>query len=118
MCEVAYFNEGVQNCAWTPALYGQTDGLPNEVVNELLLRPGSLTEKFLQAILRPGVFSVLTLRSALQDYKEHYLSLPGPHPVQLVSSYPTLAEGIASVVGCTVELTHDHLTGATLHKQY
>lgn len=118
MCEVAYFGAGVEICTWTPALYGQTDKLTQEAVNELLLQPGSLTDKFIQAVLRPGVFSVLTLRSALQDYKEHYLSLPGPHPTQLVTSYPTLAEGIASVVGCTVELTRDPLTGAALHKQY
>lgn len=118
MCEVAYFGPGVERCTWTPAVYGQTDELTQEAISGLLLQPGSLTENFLQAVLRPGVFSVLTLRSALQDYKEHYLSLPGPHPPQLIASYATLAEGIAAVVGCTVELTRDPLTGATLHKQY
>lgn len=89
-----------------------------DAMNELLLRPGSLTDKFLQSILRPGLFSVVTLRAALQDYREHYLSLPGPHPKPLLTTYSTLGESIAEVVGCTVTLAQDPHTGATLYNQY
>lgn len=103
---------------WSRARLDQHSELDQSSMDHLLLQPGSLTDKFLQLVLRPGLFSVVTLRAALQEYREHYLSLPGPHPTPLLSTYATLSESIAAIVGCTVELTRDPHTGASLHKQY
>ncbi|THH12327.1 hypothetical protein EW145_g80 [Phellinidium pouzarii] len=103
---------------WSKAEPEKYNELTQEAIDELLLGPGSLTDKFLQTIMRPGLFSVITLRTALQDYKEHHLSLPGPYPPPLVSAYATLSENIAAVVGCTVTLTRDPHTGVALHKHY
>ncbi|EJD01293.1 uncharacterized protein FOMMEDRAFT_158427 [Fomitiporia mediterranea MF3/22] len=108
----------VQTVAWSRARLDQYSKLNQDAMNELLLQPGSLTNKFLQSILRPGLFSVVTLRAALKEYKEHYLSLPGPHPTPLLAEYTSLGESIAAVVGCTVALSRDPQTGATLHNQY
>ncbi|KAL5508105.1 hypothetical protein ACEPAH_5723 [Sanghuangporus vaninii] len=107
-----------QTAAWRRVRLDNSSKINSDAMNELLLQPGSLTDKFLQSILRPGLFSVVTLRAALQDYQEHYLSLPGPHPKPLLATYATLGENIAAVVGCTVALTRDPHTGVTLHNQY
>lgn len=105
-------------CVWTPAVYGRAPQDTDKTLEELLLSPGSLSDKFLSTILCPGVFSALTLREALRDYKEHYLSLPGSHQHVLLEPHATLSEDIAAAVGCSVQLTHDPQTGFALHKQY
>ena len=87
-------------------------------MEEQLLSPGSLTEKFLTAVLKPGVFSPLTLRTALDKYTDACLTVPGPPAPQLTRSYATLHENVASVVGCTVTLNRDSQTGGYQHANY
>ena len=118
LLEMRKFVDGRFEGEWVAASPGQATDLSQVLSDELLLQPGCLVDKFIQAILRPGVFSNLTLRSALQDYKEHYLSLPGSHAPALLTSHATLSEAIAAVVGCTVELTHDPHTGIAQWMQY
>lgn len=104
---------------WETATYGEETDLTPTNLDELLRSPGSLTDKFMTAILRPGVFSPLTLRTAVEQYTDACLSVSGPHPPpQLTSSYPTTAENIAAVVGCTVNLMQDPQTGALQHDRY
>lgn len=86
--------------------------------DELLLSRGSLTDKLFEAIMKPGTFSPLTLKSAIQEYVEEFLSLPGAVPSQLQATYATVGEQIAAVVGCTVSLTRDPQTGAQLYDKY
>lgn len=100
-------SHGVQEPELTPAF-----------MEEQLLSPGSLTEKFLAAILKPGVFSSLTLRTALDRYSDACLSIPGPPAPQLTHTYATLHENIASVVGCTVTINRDPQTGGYQHANY
>jgi nuclear pore complex protein Nup160 len=87
-------------------------------MEERLLSPGSLTEKFLEAIFQPGVFSSLSLRAAIDQYTEACLSLPGAPPPQLMGAYSTLAETVAAVVGCTVTLHKDPQSGAFQYANY
>ncbi|KAI5124761.1 hypothetical protein M0805_005395 [Coniferiporia weirii] len=116
--QVSAAQSGDQDVVWSKVQPDRHNELTQEALDDLLLQPGSLTDKFLQTIMRPGLFSATTLRAALQEYKEHYLSLPGPYPPPLVSSYATLSESIAAVVGCTVVLTRDPHTGVALYKRY
>ncbi|TDL29800.1 hypothetical protein BD410DRAFT_817789 [Rickenella mellea] len=122
MMEMGHFDTGKdaghQEIAWRSASYVRDTEFSQTDVDDLLLQPGALADKFLQAIFHPGVFSSLTLHGAIRDYTEHYLSLPGPHPPELSISYATLSENIASIVGCTVELTRDPQTDVLLYKQY
>ena len=92
LLEMRKFVDGRFEGEWVAASPGQATDLSQVLSDELLLQPGCLVDKFIQAILRPGVFSNLTLRSALQDYKEHYLSLPGSHAPALLTSHATLSE--------------------------
>lgn len=117
MVEMTQYVDG-QEPIWETATYAQDNELTQASLDELLLLPGSLADKFLQAILRPSVFSTLTLHGALKEYTEHHLSLAGPHPAPLLASYATLSEHIAAVVGCTVKLTHDIHTGVAQYRQY
>ncbi|KAF8631128.1 hypothetical protein AX15_002475 [Amanita polypyramis BW_CC] len=87
-------------------------------LEKLLLSPGSIVEKGLEVVLRPGAFSIHTLRRATDDYIEACLALPGGVPPQLTISYTSVAENIASVVGCTVKLVHDAQTGAPQYASY
>lgn len=104
--------------SWQQASYTSVSDLSQTNIDELLSQSGSLTDRFMQLLLRPGVFSPLTLQLAVQEYTDHFLSLPGPHPSALLVTYPTLSERIASIVGSTVELTRDSRTGRTLYPQY
>ncbi|KAL4082055.1 nucleoporin Nup120/160-domain-containing protein [Scleroderma yunnanense] len=106
------------NVEWETANYGEETELTPAHLDEALLLPGSLTEKFMEIILRPGMFSPLTIRTALEQYIDAYLSLPGPPLPELMCSYPTIAENIAAVVGCTVTLVQDPHTGATQYDRY
>ncbi|KAH9482452.1 Nuclear pore complex protein Nup160 [Psilocybe cubensis] len=103
---------------WKTSEYMQQSELTPTNMEEQLLLPGSLTEKFLSAIMKPGVFSSLTLRTALDRYIEACLTLPGPQPPQLSAVYSSLCENIAAVVGCTVTLNRDHQTGGFQHANY
>ncbi|TFY70144.1 hypothetical protein EVG20_g2860 [Dentipellis fragilis] len=103
---------------WQIAAYPHEPELTPAYLDELLLGPGSLTDKFFSAIMKPGTFSTLTLRVALEQYTSACLSLPGPPSPQLTTTYATLGENIAAVVGCTVKLVHDQQTGAPQHDKY
>ena len=103
---------------WTTSIHGEGADLTPAYLEELLCSPGSLTEKFMEAILRPGLFSPLTIRTALDQYIDACLSLPGPPAQELTTSYATVVENIAAVVGCTVSLVQDPHTGAMQHDRY
>ncbi|KAK7696575.1 hypothetical protein QCA50_001233 [Cerrena zonata] len=103
---------------WTTATYSNEVELTPAYLDELLLSPGSLTDRYFEAIMRPGMFSDLTLRLALAQYTDACLSLPGEQPPQLYTSYTSLGENIAAIVGCTVQLTKDPRSGAPQYEQY
>ncbi|TFK87436.1 hypothetical protein K466DRAFT_663014 [Polyporus arcularius HHB13444] len=104
--------------SWSSATYAQEAELTPAYLDELLLSPGSTADKFFEAIMRPGTFSPLTLQSAINQYTDACRSLPPPYPPQLLVSYSTVGEQIASVVGCTVQRTKDPKTGAPLDENY
>jgi nuclear pore complex protein Nup160 len=104
--------------SWLTASYPPEPELTPAYLDELLLSPGSMTDKFFEAIMRPGMFSALTLRTAIDQYTNGCLSLPGPPPPRLMTTYATLGENIAAVVGSTVNLHRDPHTGALLHANY
>lgn len=103
---------------WQTANYHTEAELTPAYLDELLLATGSLTDKFFEAIMRPGVFSPLTLQIAIDQYTDACRSLPSPAPPQLLAAYTNVAEQIAAVVGCTVRLTRDPHTGAAQHTKY
>jgi len=103
---------------WKTSHYAHEPELTPAYMEEQLLNPGSLNEKFLKAVMKPGVFSSLTLRTALDRYIDACLTLPGSPPPQLVNTYSTLCENIAAVVGCTVTLNRDPQTGGFQHANY
>ncbi|KAJ7162628.1 nucleoporin Nup120/160-domain-containing protein [Mycena crocata] len=103
---------------WQSSSYAPEPELTPAYLEELLITPGSLTDKFFEAIMRPGMFSALTLRTAIEQYANACASLPGPLPSQLTTSYSTVGENIAAVVGCTVNLNRDPHTGALQHGNY
>ncbi|KAF9224346.1 hypothetical protein BS17DRAFT_808097 [Gyrodon lividus] len=122
MMERTPLNLGISNASgdtiWETYNYGEETDLTPAYLDELLRSPGSLTEKFMEAIMRPGLFSPLTIRTALEQYIDACLSLPGPTPPELTTSYPTVVEHIAAVVGCTVNLVKDPHTGAVQYDHY
>ncbi|QRV87591.1 nucleoporin [Ceratobasidium sp. AG-Ba] len=75
----------------------------------------TLASSILAAILRPGAFSPHTLNVATTQYIQ---SLVGATPHLLNTSYPTLAERIAAVVGSSVSLSTDPRTGVQLWDRY
>ncbi|KAK0467905.1 nucleoporin Nup120/160-domain-containing protein [Desarmillaria tabescens] len=103
---------------WKSASYPHEVELTPTYLEEVLLPPGSLTGKCFEVIMRPGMFSPFTLRTAIEDYTNGCLSLPGTPAPQLQVNYATVGEHIAAVVGCTVTLHHDPQTGALLHAEY
>ena len=111
-------NKEFRLAAWYTASYATEPELTPAYLEEHLLSPGSLTDKFFEAIMRPGVFSALTLRTAIDQYTDACLSLPGPRPPQLATTYASLSEHIAAVVGCTVSLNRDPQTGAFQYANY
>ncbi|CAA7259487.1 unnamed protein product [Cyclocybe aegerita] len=111
-------SHNLQPALWRASQYSHEPELTPAYMEEQLLSPGSLTEKFLDAVMKPGVFSSLTLRTALDKYVDACLSLPGSPPPQLLNTYATLCENIAAVVGCTVTLNRDPLTGGFQHANY
>ncbi|KAI0307403.1 nucleoporin Nup120/160-domain-containing protein [Multifurca ochricompacta] len=107
-----------ESFGWRVALYPYEPDLTPAYLDELLLSPGSLTDKFFSAIMRPGVFSSHTLRTAIGQYTDACRSLPGPPTAPLITSYISLGEQIAAVVGCTVTLSRDTHTGALQYDKY
>lgn len=103
---------------WVASTHPQESELTPSYLDELLLTPGSMTAKFYEATMRPGVFSPLTLKIALEAYTISCLSLPGVPPPQLSTPYASLGENIVAVVGCTVRLTRDPQTGAQQYDKY
>ncbi|KAF8312566.1 nucleoporin Nup120/160-domain-containing protein [Cantharellus anzutake] len=91
---------------------------PSPRSEEKNLPQGSFTDSYLRALLQPGSFSKYTLRAALQQYSSTLMSVPGAHHPILSTTYQTLAEQIASVVGCTVDLVVDPQTGEQLWVPY
>lgn len=108
-----YSNEG-----WLAASYPPEPELTPAYINQVLLSPGSLTDRLFEAILRPGMFSMLTLRTAVEQYTSACLSLPGSPTPRLTATYASVGEQIAAVVGCTVNLNRDPHTGALQHANY
>ncbi|KZT26905.1 hypothetical protein NEOLEDRAFT_1111428 [Neolentinus lepideus HHB14362 ss-1] len=108
----------VDDVHWKTASYAREVELTPAYLDELLYSHGSLTDKCFEAVMRPGMFSMLTLKTALRQYSDACLSLPGTPPPQLQTSYATLGENIAAVVGCTVNLTRDAQTGALQYDKY
>ncbi|KAF9452001.1 hypothetical protein P691DRAFT_795643 [Macrolepiota fuliginosa MF-IS2] len=104
--------------SWRVASYANEPELTPAYMEEQLLTPGSLTDKYLEALMRPGVFSSLTLKTAIDQYTDTCLSLPSAPPPQLATIYATVEEQIAGVVGCTVNLNRDPQTGAAQHAAY
>ena len=103
---------------WRTSCYVREAEFTPAYMEEQLLSCGSLTEKYLGVIMKPGMFSSLTLRTAIEQYMDACLSLPGPPPPQLLTTYPTICENIAAVVGCTVTLNRDPQTGTLQHANY
>ncbi|KAG6885254.1 hypothetical protein C0993_004111 [Termitomyces sp. T159_Od127] len=118
LMNVERFHEGFRADAWTMSCYALEPELTPAYLEEHLLSPGSMTEKFFEAVMRPGMFSPLTLRTAIDQYIDVCLSMPGPRPPQLMAAYATTGEQIAAVVGCTVTLHRDIHTGAYQHANY
>lgn len=114
----AYESGDIQTPMWTTSSYYQEPELTPAYMEERLLSPGSIAEKFLEAIFQPGVFSSISLRLAIDQYTDACLSLPGPPPPQLMQTYATLAENVAGVVGCTVILNRDPQSGSFQYANY
>ena len=104
--------------AWTHIAYPPEPELTPAYLDELLLSPGSLADKFFEAVMRPGVFSAWTLHTAITQYTDACLSIPGNPPAPLLVAYTSTAENIAAVVGCTVKLLRDPQTGTPLYDNY
>ena len=107
-----------ERISWRVVLHPYEPDLVPAYLDELLLSPGSLTDKFFSAVMRPGVFSNYTLRTAIDQYTDACRSLPGPPPPPLITSYISLGEQIAAVVGCTVKLSRDPQMGALQYDKY
>ncbi len=103
---------------WKIVAYPPQIELTPAYLEEVLLSSGSLANKFFEVIMRPGMFSPLTLRLAVESYTTACLNSPGPHPPQLSAAYATIGEHIAAIVGCTTVLHRDVHTGALMHAQY
>ncbi|KAK7060140.1 hypothetical protein VNI00_000904 [Paramarasmius palmivorus] len=114
----AMTNNGTQTSIWQVASYAPEPELTPAYLEEVLASPGSMTDKFLEVVMRPGMFSTLTLSTAIKQYSDAFRSIPGPLPPQLTTTYSSLAENIAAVVGCTVNLHRDPQTGALQHAKY
>ncbi|KAE9395644.1 hypothetical protein BT96DRAFT_997448 [Gymnopus androsaceus JB14] len=111
-------NDSSRISVWESASCAPEMELTPAYLEEVLMGKGSITDKFFDAVMRPGLFSTLTLRTAIDQYTDSCLSLPGPPPHPLTVTYASLEENIAAVVGCTVNLNRDPQTGALQHDKY
>lgn len=124
---------------WQSASYAPEPELTPSYLDEALYNLGSMSDTFFEAIMRPGMFSPLTLQTALDQYinacsslptatslQSHIFppssaSLPGALssvPAALTQTYSSIAEHIAAVVGCTVTLNTNPTTGEVEHGKY
>ncbi|KAI5981016.1 hypothetical protein EDD15DRAFT_2204738 [Pisolithus albus] len=92
----------VNDSEWETSNYGEEIDLTPAYLDEVLLAPGSLTEKFMEP------WSNTSMRAFL-----YQALLP-----ELTTSYTSVAENIAAVVGCTVTLVQDPHTGAIQYDRY
>ncbi|KAH8105506.1 nucleoporin Nup120/160-domain-containing protein [Cristinia sonorae] len=116
-----FHNPDASKPVWQVAAYPQEAELTPAYLDELLLSPGSLTDRYFEAVMRPGMFSPLTLQTALAQYTDSCLSHPSSayaRPPQLLTTYASLAESITAIVGCTVHLGKDPQTGAQQYDKY
>ncbi|KIY45981.1 hypothetical protein FISHEDRAFT_76214 [Fistulina hepatica ATCC 64428] len=103
---------------WHTAFCPPEEELTPSTLERLLTGSGSMTEQFIEAIFRPGVFSMGTLSKAINDYMSTLLRQPGDIPPQLSAIYPSIKARIMNVVGCTITLQRDPHTGAYRHASY
>ncbi|GBE80373.1 hypothetical protein SCP_0300880 [Sparassis crispa] len=103
---------------WNTATYAHEAELTPAYLEKLLLSAGSMADKFFEAISRPGIFSPVTLRTAIDQYTDACRSLSPPYAPRLLTMYGSMGEQIAAVVGCTVELTRDPSTCAPQYDRY
>ncbi|OSX60529.1 hypothetical protein POSPLADRAFT_1066767 [Postia placenta MAD-698-R-SB12] len=115
---VHVINLSERDTRWCTFTHPEEHELTPAYLDQLLLASGSLSEKFFEAIMRPGMFSPLTLQTAIDQYTDACRSLPPPYPPQLLTTYANYAEQIAAVVGCTVKLMQDPQTGASQYSNY
>ncbi|KAG8681876.1 hypothetical protein FRC08_015344, partial [Ceratobasidium sp. 394] len=106
--------EGEQQ-AWSVLFTDGEKELSPDSFEESAQEGETLASSILAAILRPGAFSPYTLNIATVQYIH---SLVGAAPHLLNTSYPTLAERIAAVVGSSVSLSTDPQTGVQLWDRY
>lgn len=113
-------NDNEEQDVWYATTYPPETELTSDYLDELLLRSGggSLVDAFMTAILRPGIFSYFTIETALQQYTDSLLSIPGAQSGPLLQSFLTLSEHIAAVVGCTVNVIVDPRTGIPQRANY
>ncbi|KAG8865283.1 hypothetical protein FRB96_000173 [Tulasnella sp. 330] len=114
-------DEGGGGRAWSLATFGVEPDYSPAYFDQLLIGTGSFTDVLMDAILRPGIFSKLTLETAIHQYRDSIISTissSSSPPPALIASYPTLSERIAGIVGCTVECAVDLQTGEQLWDQY
>ncbi|KDQ20617.1 hypothetical protein BOTBODRAFT_626620 [Botryobasidium botryosum FD-172 SS1] len=99
---------------WVPMSDPREPELTAAHFNDHLSSHGSLTDLFLTALLRPGVFSRYTLQSAIRQYVDALGQIPGVNYARVIGTSATLSQRIATVVGCTVDLATDPQTGEKL----
>lgn len=76
---------------------------------------------FISHLFYPSRFSPSSLNSALESYTKTLVSaLPASHfqPPALSASYPSLAERIAAIVGCQIQLETSPQTGEYLYAEF
>jgi len=103
---------------WVVANYVNEPDLTPAYIEEKLLTPGSLTSKYFEALLKPGVFSFQTLKTALHQYINSCSSMSPIAPPLLTSTYKNVEEQLANIVGRMVNLNRDPQTGALQYAAY
>ena len=103
---------------WVVANYVNEPDLTPAYIEEKLLTPGSLTSKYFEALLKPGVFSFQTLKTALHQYINSCSSMSPIAPPLLTSTYKNVEEQLANIVGRMVNLNRDLQTGALQYAAY
>ncbi|GBE90229.1 hypothetical protein SCP_1900780 [Sparassis crispa] len=116
--KISFHDDNRIEVVWNTATYAHEAELTPAYLEELLLSAGSMADKFFGAISRPGTFSPVTLRTVIDQYTDACRSLPPPCMPQLLTTYGSVGEQIAAVVGGTVELTRDLSTGASQYDRY
>jgi len=103
---------------WAVANYVNEPDLTPAYIEEKLLAPGSLESKYLEALLKLGVYSFQTLKIALHQYINSRSSLPPIASPPLTYTYNNAEEQLANTVGRMVNLNRDPQTGALQYAAY